>query len=60
MELKVLKPKEALSVEEALDVKGGLNSALAGRKNECTCNCWIGNRNMEPTIGKKEQSQPNM
>ena len=45
MKINVLKAKETLSVEEALDVKGGLNSSFSMAATECTCDCLIGNKN---------------
>lgn len=45
MNINVLKTKETLSVEEALDVKGGLNSSFNAAATECTCDCFISNKN---------------
>ncbi len=47
MEINVLKAKETLSIEEALDVKGGLNSTFDLVATECTCDCLISNKNSE-------------
>lgn len=45
MNIKVLKQKDALSIEEALDVKGGLSSSFNLSAMECTCDCFISNKN---------------
>lgn len=47
MNVKILKPKEALSAEEEFDVKGGLGPSLNLTSMECTCDCFIGNTNTE-------------
>lgn len=47
MEINVLKTKETLSIEEALDVKGGLNPTFGLVATECTCDCIISNKNEE-------------
>lgn len=47
MKINVLKNKETLSVEEALDVKGGLNSTFDLTATECICDCILGNTNDE-------------
>lgn len=49
MKINVLKTKEALSIDEALNVKGGLNSSFATLGTECTCDCIISNKNEEKT-----------
>lgn len=49
MKINVLKTKEALSVDEALDVKGGLSSSFGTVATECTCDCIISNKNEETT-----------
>lgn len=36
-------------MEEALDVKGGLNSSFGTVATECTCDCIISNKNEETT-----------
>jgi hypothetical protein len=50
MKINVLKTKETLSVEEALDVKGGLNSTFGMVATECTCDCYISNTNDKTII----------
>lgn len=50
MNIKVIKSKETLSVEEALNVKGGLNPSFEMSTNDCTCNCFIGNKNEVTTV----------
>lgn len=47
MKIDILKTKETLSVEEALDVKGGLSSSFGTFATECTCDCIISNNNEE-------------
>ena len=47
MKINVLKNKETLSIEEALDVKGGLNSTFNLAATECICDCILGNTNEE-------------
>lgn len=47
MKIDVLKNKETLSVEEALDVKGGLNSTFDLAATDCICDCILGNTNQE-------------
>lgn len=47
MKIEVLKTKETLSVEEALDVKGGLSPLFDTLVSECTCDCFISNKNEE-------------
>lgn len=47
MKINVLKTKETLSIEEALDVKGGLNPTFDLVATECTCDCLISNKNEE-------------
>ena len=49
MKIKILKTKEILSVDEALDIKGGLHSSLSSGFSECTCDCLISNKNEETT-----------
>lgn len=53
MELEIIKTKDTLSVEEALDVKGGVNST-GEESTPCTCNCWIGNTNTQPLKPKPD------
>lgn len=45
MKINVLKTKETLSIEEALDVKGGLNPTFGLVATGCTCDCIISNKN---------------
>lgn len=45
MKINVLKTKETLSIDETLNVKGGLNSSFGNLSTECTCDCFIGNKN---------------
>lgn len=47
MKISILKAKETLSVEEALNVKGGLRSSFDMVATECTCDCFISNKNEE-------------
>lgn len=49
MKINVLKTKETLSVEEALDVKGGLNPTFGLVATECTCDCLISNKTKNRT-----------
>lgn len=49
MEINVLKTKETLSIDETLNVKGGLNTSFANLSTECTCDCYIGNKNEDRT-----------
>lgn len=43
MKVNVIKSKEeTLSLDEALNVRGGLSQASDGSEVECGCDCWIG------------------
>lgn len=60
MNIKVLKEAEALSAEEAVDVKGGLNPALNLSASACTCDCFIGNKNETTQDPSKPIKTPNV
>lgn len=50
MKVNVIKSKEeTLSLDEALNVRGGLSQASDGSEVECGCDCWIGNSNTGTT-----------
>lgn len=51
MEIKILHPNEMLSNEEAINIKGGLNSSVDS--TECTCDCLISNKNETPATPQK-------
>lgn len=53
MRIDVLKTKETLSAEEALNIKGGLTSSFETSATECTCDCFISNKNEEKPKPKK-------
>lgn len=48
--------KEELSSDNLMNIKGGIEKGLA-HESQCTCDCWISNKNEEtvqtpPTKGK--------
>ena len=51
MEVKILHTNELLSNEEAINIKGGLNSSVDS--TECTCDCLISNKNETPATPQK-------
>lgn len=61
MKVDVIKSREdTLSVDEALNVRGGLSQALDGSEAECSCDCWIGNSNQtNPTNPTNPTTNPN-
>lgn len=40
--------KEELSADSLMNIKGGIEKSLAS-KSQCTCDCWISNKNEETT-----------
>lgn len=49
MKVEVIKSNDSMTAEDAVNVKGGLSQALDGTEQECTCDCFIGNRNNDTT-----------
>lgn len=49
MKVEVIKCNAPMTAEDAVNVKGGLAQALDGTEQECSCDCFIGNRNNDTT-----------
>lgn len=48
--------KEELSYDSLINIKGGIEKSLTP-KSQCTCDCWVSNKNEETTPIKKDNTR---
>lgn len=48
--------KEELSSDSLMNIKGGVEKSLTP-KSQCTCDCWVGNKNEETSPIEDERGK---
>lgn len=45
MDVRIIKPKDVLTDDEALTISGGFNESYYDYSSDCSCDCFWGNKN---------------